>query len=360
MLPVNDRVTLVRLFYEHHGSISSTLRAFAHERGIKRTTDLPQENTIRALIARFESTGSVHDLPRTGRPKNLDGRLAVAEQVLVSHGEGCSTRTVIKESGISQSTVWRIMRKELSLFPYKVQTLQALTADDAANRKQFCVEFLERCDADDSFLQQIWWSDEANFSLAGVVNNQNVRVWGLEKPEPSQKPLNSPHVTVFICFNGHQLITPYFFQGASHESLTVNAARYCAMLQDHLFPLIHQCGPHHGVFQQNGATPHTAQSTRVLLTNFFGSENVISRGFPFQWPARSPDLTPCDFWLWGFLKTQVYSQGNFSSIEELKTKIIATCEQIDSGMLSSVMSNVVFRMNSCLEMEGHHIEHIIS
>ena len=26
-----------------------------------------------------------------------------------------------------------------------------------------------------------------------------------------------------------------------------------------------------------------------------------------EWPARSPDLTPCDFFLWGWLKEQVYS-----------------------------------------------------
>ncbi|GBN65801.1 hypothetical protein AVEN_85675-1, partial [Araneus ventricosus] len=25
------------------------------------------------------------------------------------------------------------------------------------------------------------------------------------------------------------------------------------------------------------------------------------------WPSRSPDLNPCDFWLWGYLKDVVFS-----------------------------------------------------
>ena len=29
------------------------------------------------------------------------------------------------------------------------------------------------------------------------------------------------------------------------------------------------------------------------------------RGGPLEWPARSPDLTPMDFWLWGYLKEKV-------------------------------------------------------
>ncbi|PNF41627.1 hypothetical protein B7P43_G07619, partial [Cryptotermes secundus] len=26
----------------------------------------------------------------------------------------------------------------------------------------------------------------------------------------------------------------------------------------------------------------------------------------FTWPPRSPDLTPCDFFLWGYIKDRVY------------------------------------------------------
>jgi hypothetical protein len=37
----------------------------------------------------------------------------------------------------------------------------------------------------------------------------------------------------------------------------------------------------------------------------------IGRHDPFEWPARSPDLTPCDFLLWGYLKDIVLLKNVF-------------------------------------------------
>jgi len=58
-------------------------------------------------------------------------------------------------------------------------------------------------------------------------------------------------------------------------------------------------------FQQDGATCHAARETIQLLHETFPGR-VISR-FGYQnWPPRSCDLTPLDFFLWGFLKSKVY------------------------------------------------------
>jgi len=35
-------------------------------------------------------------------------------------------------------------------------------------------------------------------------------------------------------------------------------------------------------------------------------ERALGRRGPHEWPARSPDLTPCDFSLWGWAKEEVY------------------------------------------------------
>ncbi|GFX61743.1 hypothetical protein TNCV_1382411 [Trichonephila clavipes] len=42
----------------------------------------------------------------------------------------------------------------------------------------------------------------------------------------------------------------------------------------------------------------------VVLRTFLNitEERVISRQFLHMWPPRSPDLKPCDFWLWGHLR----------------------------------------------------------
>ncbi|GFY05732.1 DUF4817 domain-containing protein [Trichonephila clavipes] len=58
-------------------------------------------------------------------------------------------------------------------------------------------------------------------------------------------------------------------------------------------------------FQQDGATCHTARATIDLLKDTFG-DRLISRFGPVNWPPRSCDLTPLDYFLWGYLKSLVY------------------------------------------------------
>ena len=50
------------------------------------------------------------------------------------------------------------------------------------------------------------------------------------------------------------------------------------------------------IFHQDGAAAHYSLRVRTWLHNK-RPENWIGRGGPVEWPARSPDLTPCDFFL---------------------------------------------------------------
>ncbi|GBO04106.1 hypothetical protein AVEN_203795-1 [Araneus ventricosus] len=51
-------------------------------------------------------------------------------------------------------------------------------------------------------------------------------------------------------------------------------------------------------FMQDGAPPHIARQVQEMFLSYFGDDLLISRGFSTVWPSRSPDLNPCDFWLW--------------------------------------------------------------
>ncbi|GFW61473.1 putative LOC100569746 [Trichonephila clavipes] len=57
-------------------------------------------------------------------------------------------------------------------------------------------------------------------------------------------------------------------------------------------------------FQQDGATCHTARATIELLKDTFG-DRLISHFGPVNWPPRSCDLTPLDYFLWGYVKSLV-------------------------------------------------------
>jgi hypothetical protein len=56
---------------------------------------------------------------------------------------------------------------------------------------------------------------------------------------------------------------------------------------------------------QDGATAHTAIYSIYVLNQVF-EDRLISREL---WPTRSPDLNPCDIYLWGNLKDKVCSKN---------------------------------------------------
>ena len=51
-------------------------------------------------------------------------------------------------------------------------------------------------------------------------------------------------------------------------------------------------------FMHDGAPPHFSRVAREFLNQHFANE-WIGRAGPVAWPARSPDLNPLDFHLWG-------------------------------------------------------------
>jgi hypothetical protein len=131
-----------------------------------------------------------------------------------------------------------------------------------------------------------------NFYLSGTVNKQNFRYWAAENPrELHARPLHSPKVTVWCTLSSIGVIGPYFFEEGG-GTVTVNANRYCDMLENFLRPKIDEYGEEHNLeefwFQQDGATAHTARRPRAILKMFPG--RVVSLHEAVPWPPRSPDL----------------------------------------------------------------------
>ncbi|GFY00608.1 gamma-tubulin complex component 2 [Trichonephila clavipes] len=77
-------------------------------------------------------------------------------------------------------------------------------------------------------------------------------------------------------------------------------------------------------FQQDGATCHTARATINLLKDTFG-DRLISRFGLVNWPPRSCDLTPLDYFLWGYVKSLVYADKPqmLDHLEDNNRRVIA-------------------------------------
>ena len=80
------------------------------------------------------------------------------------------------------------------------------------------------------------------------------------------------------------------------------------------------------------------------------------RGFN-NLPPRSPDATPCDFFLWCYVKDRVYVPPLPASIPELKVRIGTATETITGDMLQTVWNEFDYRVDICRITKGAYIEH---
>ena len=85
---------------------------------------------------------------------------------------------------------------------------------------------------------------------------------------------------------------------------------------------------------------------------------LISRNVDIPLPPRSPDLSPSNFFLWGYLKSKVY-QGRPRTIPELKEAIQSEIAAIPGAMLENVMKSFSDRLQECIQFEGRHLSDII-
>ena len=74
-----------------------------------------------------------------------------------------------------------------------------------------------------------------------------------------------------------------------------------------------------------------------------------------MYSARSPDLTPCDFFLWGYLKEQVY-QTDPTDIDALEISIRHTIQHIPADFIRKACHSVTQRIDKLIKNKGRHIE----
>jgi hypothetical protein len=73
----------------------------------------------------------------------------------------------------------------------------------------------------------------------------------------------------------------------------------------------------------------------------------ICRAAPIACPSHSLDLTPLDFFLWGFIKDRVLVPTLPANVVELQTLIIAAVAEVTSDMLCSVWQEIDYRWDVC-------------
>lgn len=318
---------------------------------------LPSAMTFQRLHMRQYNTGSVHGRDQhradAGRPRTRDD---IEEQVLdlFEHDPTQSTRSVGRELAVNHMRVWRVL-KEDGQHPFHYRRVQSLLPSDYELRLQYSRWVLDKFAEDNDFLNFVLFTDECSFVRTGVFNSHNEHVWSITNPH-AIKPSHFQHrwrINVWAGIIGDKIIGPCFLDQS------MSGANYLRFLQEQLSDELDELGLHivrRMWFQHDGAPPHFSRAVRSYLDTEFG-DRWIGRAGPINWPARSPDLTPLDFFLWGTVKQQVFKTVCDTEVE-MRARIVAAFDYIkaDTSVLRSVRENNIRRCHKCVEAEGGHIE----
>ncbi|GFX37897.1 DUF4817 domain-containing protein [Trichonephila clavipes] len=201
-------------------------------------------------------------------------------------------------------------------------------------------------------------SDEAHFWLNGYVNKQSCGIWSEANPQVYvETPLHPEKLTAWCALWAGGIIGPYFFKNDEGHNVTVNGDRYRAMITNFFIPELNNHDVQELWFQQDGATCHTARATIDLLKDTFG-DRLISRFGPVNWPPRSCDLTPLDYFLWGYVKSLVYADKP-QTLHHLEDSIRRVIADIRPQMLEKVIENWTSRLDYIRASRGSSMPEII-
>ena len=314
----------------------------------------PGKSIFRRLIFNLKEYGSCQKPVISRQNPSNEPRERNVLQAVVENPE-ISTRAIEGNTEVPKSTAQFILNKN-KFYPYKFRICHGLRPGDDIRRRTFCEWFTRKCQDDENFPSKIIWSDESMVGNNGIFNRRNSH-WSQQNPLEHKVSRHQHRFSfnMWVGILGTNIIGPFIYQN------NLTAERYLHLLENNLeetldnLPLAvtHNCW-----FDQEGAPAHNSKVVRDYLDRRF-PEKWIGTHSNTPWPARSPDLTPLDFFLWGYIKNQVYSNSNFQNEEDLLRSVTASFNNINPNMLTHVLDSSVRRAYLCFENNGGLFEHLL-
>ena len=296
---------------------------------------------------------SCKDLPRMGRPVSTftDANAAKVSDI-IAQDRRVSISYICRVSDLSRCCVQRIIHQKLNLtkrcarwVPHHLQEEQKQT------RLRVCSELLARYNRHGRrFLSRIITADETWLHHYEPESKRSSMQW-LKPKEPSptkyraEKSNAKAHAIVF--WDCHGVILTHMVE----LGCTITAEYYARVLEEVLEPVLRTKRPglrgNQLIFQHDNARPHTAKKTTAAIRRL-GWETLPH-------PPYSPDLAPCDYYL--FWKMKEYIRGkSFKSRSALASSVSQFVRSLSAEDCASGMSQLPSRWRKCIDVMGDYFE----
>lgn len=334
---------LQKLVFSKYENGDGPTKIFQHLSG---TISLP---TIERWCKSIRDTGSINLSKPTGRPKTIRTKAAIRKvKHRLEHRKLVSSRKLARELSISQTSVMRILKNDLGLRAYKIQTEPMLTGEHKEKRIRFANWIRNNFRKEDTM--KILFSDEKMFDIDGVYNSQNDRIWAVSRSEADtkggarQKRKFPQKVMVWlgVCSKGVSPLVVF-------EKGTVDHARYIKEVLPVALKFGNDSFGKDWTFQQDGARPHIHAKSQEWCAEHFPS--FIDKD---HWPPNSPDLNPLDYCIWNEF-AELVKWDTVTSKKTLITAVKRAVHKISQDVVLESCASWTKRLHRLSQEKGNYL-----
>lgn len=296
---------------------------------------------------------SFEDEPRQGRPNTaVTSENIEAVRQLVSEDPRITCKDLKSILEIGSASLDTILHKHLRLRKRCARWVpHSLTEEQKQVRVDWCRDMITRFN--NGVSKNVWeivTGDETWVYRYDPLTKQQSAVWLFPGEDPPVKfkrarSVGKKMVAVFFAKSGHVATIPL------EEQHTVTADWYTQRCLPTVFRAWQQRRPATGtrglLIHHDNASAHTAGRTK----DFLATEGVQT----LSHPPYSPDLAPCDFFLFPEVKKQLRGQ-RFESQEDAVREFVRAVNDVTKETYSDVFRKWFNRMDKCIQAKGGYFE----
>ena len=309
-------------------------------------------STVRKWTRRFE-TGreQVTDDKREGRPSTATGKIVSKVRERVLQNRRGTVRHLSEELHMPMSTVHRMLREKLKMRKLCSKLVpRSLTHEQKEQRVECCRARIAAQEREPDYLQRVITGDESWFFEFDVERQTQSAQWCRPEDTRPKRCLRSRSkikimLVVFFDSKGivhHEFVPP---------GCTVNGLFYREVLK-RLIARVARVRPelarnNRWILHHDNASPHSCR----IVTEFLKARNVTVA----EHPPYSPDLAPCDFFL--FPKCKALLRGrHLEDIENIKAQTLRQLRLIKEDEFRDCFAQWSRRWSRCIALHGEYFE----
>ncbi len=304
---------------------------------------------------------SFKDDKHTGRPK----KTRCAENIqkirdVLNQDKRKTVHQISAETDIPCSGVHTILKNDLNLSKVAPKVVPKLLTDEQKRfRVRLCQENLDLLRDKLDLMQTVITGDETWVALHEVETKQSSCVW-IPKGSRDERPQKAKRQRA----ERKTMLTTFFdVKGVVHTEFlppreTVDADLYCDTLRrlkeavrckcPHLWGAgLPKDQPRPFLLHHDNASSHTCVITLALI----GESNIDMLAHP----PYSPDLAPCDFFLFPRLKNELQGHRH-RTIADLQQAVRRTLRHIPAEDFEVALMSLPIRWMKCVSAQGEYFE----